>query len=111
MISRLLTEAGRAGSERAQDSSSAAAAARESQRGCQLRLPLHPGHVAGLVGVPLGLAVVAEAVAASGAIAGDAGAGGAAGGDHGVRAVGARAPAGVGVTGQDATEHEKLVEL
>jgi hypothetical protein len=32
-------------------------------------VPLHPGHVAGLVRVPLGLAVVAERVAASGSFA------------------------------------------
>ena len=53
------------------------------------------GGVAGLVGVPLGLAVVAEVVPASRPLAAEHGAGGAARGDHGVRAVGAGAPTGV----------------
>ena len=64
-----------------------------------------------LVGVPLGLAVVAEGVAAAGPLARDARARRAAGGDDGVRAVGAGAPPRVRVGGEDAPQHEELVQL
>ena len=61
--------------------------------------------------MPLGLAVIAEGVPAPGPLARDPGAGGAPGGDDGVSTVWGRTPAGVGVGGKDAPEHEELVEL
>ena len=61
--------------------------------------------------MPLGLAVVAEGVAAAGALARDARARGAAGGHHSVRAVGPRAPPRVRVGGEDAPQHQELVQL
>ena len=70
-----------------------------------LLVPLGPGGVASLVGMPFGLAVVAKRVAAPRTLALDFGARCAARSDDGVGTVGARAPPRVRVGGQETPEH------
>lgn len=72
-------------------------------------LPGGPGSVAGLVRVPLGLAVVTEAHPAPGPLTAELRARRTTSGNHGERAVRRRAPARVRVGRQDAAQHQVLV--
>lgn len=69
---------------------------------------LCPGHVTGLVGVPLRLAVVAEVAAAPRPLALQLGAAGTPRGHHRIAAVRRGAPARVRVGGEDTSQHEVL---
>ena len=75
------------------------------------RLSLGPGHVTGLVGMPLGLAVVTEAEVTSLSLAVYLRAGGTLGGHHSEGAVGCRAPPSVWVCRQHSPQHQRLVEV
>lgn len=67
------------------------------------------GRIARLVGVPRGLAVVAEGQLAAGPFAADKGTGGASTSNDRVAAVGRRTPARVGVAEQHAAHHKVFV--
>lgn len=83
---------------------------REGNRACSQWLSLGSSQVAGLVGVPLCLAVVAEARLAALPLTADSRAGGAAGSDNSKSAIGSRTPSCVWVLGKNPSHHQRLVK-
>ena len=83
---------------------------REGNRAGSQWLSLGSSQVAGLVGVPLCLAVVAEARLAALPLTTDSRAGGAAGSDNSKSAIGSRTPPCVGVLGKNPSHHQRLVK-